>query len=170
MRISVIGHRSVADRSKVIDDVRDRLRAIVGDPRENAVFELASNLAEGADLLAVEAADRWPRMKLIAVLPLSQGDYARELTDDRSRGQFATALRRAAEVIELPAQTSRPASYRQAGRYLVDHCDHLIAMWDGQAGSKPGGTADTLAYARERLDPSRVHIVSVERGSVEARR
>jgi hypothetical protein len=170
MRISVIGHRSVADRSKAIGDVRACLSAIVGSPRKNAAFDLASNLAEGADLLAVEAAGAWPRMRLIAVLPLTQAEYARDVTGAGTREELAAALRRATEVIELPARASRPDSYRQAGHYLVDHCDHLIAMWDGQESGRAGGTADTLAYARERLDPSQIHVVSIERGSVEARR
>jgi hypothetical protein len=170
MRISVIGHRSVADRSRAVDATRACLRSIVGDPAEGPAFDLLSNLAEGGDRLAAEAGEAWPRMRLIAVLPLPQSDYARDFDSPVSREAFAAALRQAADVVELPAAESRPAAYRQAARYLVDHADHLIALWDGRPGDKPGGTADTLAYARERLDASRIHVVTVARGPVGASR
>ncbi len=44
-------------------------------------------------------------------------------------------------------EKSGPAAYFAASRYLVDHCDVLIAVWDGSTSS---GTADAVAYARDR--------------------
>jgi len=39
------------------------------------------------------------------------------------------------------------------GRWVVDHSDHLVAVWDGMAARGPGGTGDVVAYARERGHP-----------------
>ena len=170
MRIGVIGHRAVSNRPAVVVRAAGCLRGIVGDPSEDAAFELISCLAEGADRLAVEAAKSWSRMRLVAVLPLAEQDYARDFISKGSLDEFAAALRHAAEVVQLTANGSRADAYRQAGRYVVDRCDHLMALWDGQSAGAAGGTADMLGYARTRLDAARIHIVPVDRAPVEASR
>jgi hypothetical protein len=37
-----------------------------------------------------------------------------------------------------------------AGRVVVDRSSVLVAAWDGQPSRGLGGTADVVAYARER--------------------
>lgn len=170
MRIGVIGHRSVANRPAVVEAAAACLRGIVGDPSEDAAFELLSCLAEGADRLAVDAAKEWRRMRLVAVLPLPEQDYARDFITKGSLDEFTAALRHANEVIQLTATGSRADAYRHAGRYVVDRCDHLLALWDGQSPGAAGGTADILTYARTRLDAARIHIVRIDRAPVEASR
>jgi hypothetical protein len=44
-------------------------------------------------------------------------------------------------------------SYAQVGRYVVDHCDVLIAVWDGEPSSEHDGTAEIVQYALERRRP-----------------
>jgi hypothetical protein len=39
---------------------------------------------------------------------------------------------------------------------MVDHADELYAVWDGQPARGYGGTADVVAYARQRSIPVRV--------------
>jgi len=36
---------------------------------------------------------------------------------------------------------------------VVDHCDLLIAVWDGEPTSSRGGMAEIIAYAREQNRP-----------------
>ena len=50
------------------------------------------------------------------------------------------------------------------GRYVVDHCDVLIALWDGMPSSGQGGTAEIVSYAKEQCRP--VVIFSTETGDV----
>ncbi len=170
MRIGVVGHRSVSNPPAAVEAAAASLRRLVGDPAEDAAFELLSCLAEGADRLVVEAAKRWRRMRLVAVLPLPEQDYARDFNTKGSLDDFAAALRRANEVVQLTAAGARADAYRQAGRYVVDRCDHLMALWDGHSTGAAGGTADILTYARTRLDAARIHIVPVDRAPVEASR
>jgi len=40
-----------------------------------------------------------------------------------------------------------------ASRLMVDAADELFAVWDGQPARGHGGTADVVAYARERGKP-----------------
>ena len=41
----------------------------------------------------------------------------------------------------------------QVGQYVVDHCDVLIAVWDGQPARGRGGTAEIVQYAQEQNRP-----------------
>src|SRR5205085_2201316 len=43
---------------------------------------------------------------------------------------------------------ARRQAYFNAGRYVVDHCDVLIAIWDGKEARGKGGTAVIVDYAR----------------------
>jgi hypothetical protein len=59
-------------------------------------------------------------------------------------------LEQAEEIIELPYLTSREESYIAAGNYILDRCDVLIAIWDGQVAKGKGGTGEIVHIARER--------------------
>ena len=50
-------------------------------------------------------------------------------------------------------EEDRKRAYEQVGRHVVDHCDVLIAVWDGKPSRGRGGTAEIVAYARERKLP-----------------
>ena len=80
-------------------------------------------------------------------LPFAEEQYLRDFGSEQSRARFRELLSRAAEVVVLPATTSRQESYAQVGRYVVEHCDVLLALWDGQPTKGRGGTAETVAYA-----------------------
>jgi hypothetical protein len=62
-------------------------------------------------------------------------------------------LGQASEVITLPPKGTRTAAYSDAGRYVVDHADIVIALWDGGPPRGEGGTAEIVAYAREKDKP-----------------
>ncbi len=34
--------------------------------------------------------------------------------------------------------------------YILEHCDVLVALWDGQSEQGKGGTGEIVAIARER--------------------
>jgi predicted flavoprotein YhiN len=44
----------------------------------------------------------------------------------------------------------RDQAYAAVGRYVLEHCDVLIAIWDGQSAQGLGGTGDIVAQARQR--------------------
>ena len=60
---------------------------------------------------------------------------------------------RAAEVVVVPAAPTREAGYEQAGRYVLDHSDVLLAVWDGQGAQGQGGTGEIVARARQQGKP-----------------
>jgi hypothetical protein len=109
-----------------------------------------SPLAEGADRLVAERVLAREGSELEVVLPLDEVDYEADFKTDASRAEFRALLARARTVHWMSRAPSRNEAYAAAGRYVVDHCDVMIAVWDGRAANGPGGTADIVAYARER--------------------
>ena len=53
-------------------------------------------------------------------------------------------------------------AFLAAGRYIVDHCDVLFAVWDGLPAGAMGGTGDVVEYAR-RSERRVVHLNPIER-------
>lgn len=150
--IGVSGHRTLQNPDPIIAAVDETLHAI------KQIFEietiaLLSPLAEGADRIIAERALAIEGTKLIAVLPLPVESYQEDFRSHSSREQFQGLLELAIEIIELPGVINREESYRNVGKYLVAHCDVLIAIWDGQPARGPGGTAEVVALARDRNLP-----------------
>jgi hypothetical protein len=44
----------------------------------------------------------------------------------------------------------RVAAYEASGRAVVEGCEVLLALWDGAPSRGRGGTAEIVAFARER--------------------
>ncbi|GAA3772184.1 hypothetical protein [Streptomyces chiangmaiensis] len=104
-----------------------------------------SSLAAGADqLFAGIALDRG--VPLTAVIPGM--DYEAHLGDEDAQTSYRRLLKCCAARIDLPREPTHEEAYYAAGRWIVDHADRLIAVWDGCPARGPGGTADVVAYAR----------------------
>jgi len=115
-------------------------------------------MALGADLIFAEAAlelkREYPPTRFVAVIPCLEHDRGWNQTDRR-------LCREAAEKADGVVIVSNTRYYdgcmARRNRYLVDNCDELLAVYDG----KPGGTMQTINFAKERgirvtvINPSR---------------
>ena len=98
-------------------------------------------------------------------MPLELEDYRRDFNPaELARFQ---ALLNQADAITFPAPAEKPqrgkapagaaaaalddrqAAYERTGIFIVDHCDALVAIWDGLPARGRGGTAEIIAYARK---------------------
>jgi hypothetical protein len=174
LRIGVIGHRTVDDPSAAADEVR---RALVlarsAGPGDHAIgapvrLEVYSALAEGADRLAAGVLLDVPGATLVAVLPMATDDYLSDFPSPESKAAFLALLDRAARVEVVGPTRSRVEGYERAGRRIVDACDAVIALWDGEPSRGRGGTAEIVAYARGSGVP--VFWIGTNRGTVSLRR
>jgi hypothetical protein len=117
-------------------------------------------LAEGADRVVARAVLSYDGARLDAVLPLAVDDYLQDFETEASREDFAHLLahsRRPARLRTIridgearnaeEAKTLRKAAYERGGHYVVNHCDVLIALWDGKESRGRGGTAEIVDYA-----------------------
>ena len=105
-----------------------------------------SGMAQGADqwaaeqVLSLRGLGLFP-LRLIAVLPCLGQDSA---WPPEARQRYADILARADEVVRM-ADHYTPGCMQQRNRYLVDHADTLLAVYDG---GPQGGTAHTVDYAK----------------------
>jgi hypothetical protein len=63
------------------------------------------------------------------------------------------ALQHHAWSTRCPFTESTPECHMAAGKLMVDKADELYAVWDSKPARAYGGTADVVAYARERGIP-----------------
>lgn len=143
---------------------------------------ILSPLAEGADRLVAQEVLKSPDAVLEVALPLVGEEYIKDFQTDSSQREFLDLLHEARHPVSLRTKTleeeypggdlaeERRNAYRDVGHYVVDHCDVLIALWDGQASRGKGGTAEIVEYARNSDRPMIVistiapHDVIVEKG------
>jgi len=118
-------------------------------PNTSVALGILSPLAEGADRLIAREVLEVSDSSLEVVLPLPKDAYMQDFETGESKAEFEELLSRAINIRELQTSASRPEVYEQVGRYVVDQCDVLIAIWDGKSAEGPGGTGDVVIYARE---------------------
>jgi hypothetical protein len=153
IRIGITGHRFLSDVEKLragIDEVLARIEQ--NNPGQD--WSVISALAEGADRLVLERIWEYkPTAKLIVPLPLPVEEYQDGFTGDPSRQEFSHWLNLAVEVIRLQKPSVPEEGYLAAGLYVLDHCDLLIALWDGRKAQGQGGTGEIVSLAQRRRIP-----------------
>ena len=143
-QLAITGHRGLS--AELEAEVDQMIRAVVA---QNGSLVGVSCLADGADAVFAQAVlDAGG--SLVAVLPAAR--YREALPEDY-RPVYDQLLARAGKVVQLPYVTPDSHAYMEAGKRMIDESDSLLAVWDGQPGRGPGGTADVVAYARSRGVP-----------------
>ena len=167
--IGVTGHRDPRDEDveelkrrvgQVFDGIaKDYLTADGATP-----IVVLSSLAEGADQLVASVALERGAI-LIAPLPMPLEEYRKDFEfglTPNALSEFDRLLARAAAAPEMPLLDGaaiealrddagrRAMQYREAGLYIVRHCQILLALWDGdESDAKTGGTAEIVRIQRE---------------------
>lgn len=150
--IGVTGHRFLIEVDKIttgIDQALDHIERSFGD----SSLRIISALAEGADRLVVWRVKDRGNAALVVPLPLPEEEYLKDFQNQGSQEEFLELLDQAEEVLTLPPAPTREEAYASAGHYLLDHCQVLIAIWDGQDAQTVGGTGEIAAAARRRKLP-----------------
>jgi hypothetical protein len=156
IRVGVTGHRVLPDEPGIsarVDEILARVQRMIPSTATTSVlYEVVSPLGEGADRIVAERVMRLPSAILEVPLPLARQDYEHDFGSEDSRRRFGALLERA-DRVWVVGGSDRLDSYRQAGEYVVDSCDLLIAIWDGQPSRGTGGTRDIIESARRREMP-----------------
>lgn len=152
LTVSVTGHRDLVagEEDRLREQVRWFLRHLV-DEYPDLQVEVLSGLAEGADqLVAGEALALG--LPVTGVLPLPISEYRKDFADG---GAAFDALLTRCEIITLPIldgddpstdPEARDRHYAQLGVFLSNHCQVLLALWDGKPGGQLGGTGSVMTY------------------------
>jgi hypothetical protein len=138
--IGATGHQDLP--SSAIDYISAAIREILAGYPDIVGY---TSLAAGADqLFATEVLAAGGRLH--AVIPAD--GYAATFEGDAADA-YHRLFALAAEHTRLPFAAPGEAAYDAAGRWIAEHSDVLIAVWDGQPARGLGGTADAVAHARD---------------------
>ena len=138
--IGLTGHSTITDPTAVL--IHNEIMKILR-PAAYCLVGMTC-LARGADQVFAEAVLEVGGA-LSVVVPAR--DYFSQIKDQASLERCQRYLMSAATSITMDNETSGPDAYLEASRYLVDHCDLLLAVWDGSSSS---GTSDAVVYAQQR--------------------
>ena len=167
--VGVVGHRDV-DR----DDprLRETMEAELYKLRAQAPatpFVVLSPLAEGADRIVARIAMERLGARLVAVLPLQEDDYAADFTGGASQEEFRDLLSRAVVRTHVGLNEGpRVGNYARAGAHTVEHCQVLVAVWDGNPARGTGGTAHVVDWMLKGTVPDEFRSVREATCSVAA--
>jgi hypothetical protein len=175
VRIGVTGHRALRQPERIAATIGEVLDTGIRElfdrpfPPEHRATPLAytvlTPLAEGADRLVAKEVLKTANAEIEVVLPLAREDYLRDFAAAESKAEFEALCQKARLVHALgssplpsagraaDSEEERKRAYEKAGRHVVDRCDVLIAVWDGKPSRGRGGTAEIVAYAREKKRP-----------------
>lgn len=143
--VGVTGHQRIP--ADVLDFVVEGLtKEVESQPRPVIGY---SSLARGADQLFAEvllAAGG----ELHAVLPC---DRYESTMQGQARDAYFRLLSQATQTIQLPFPEPSEAAFSAAGKWIGEHSDILVAVWDGEEARGLGGTGDTVRHARQHGTP-----------------
>ncbi len=153
--VGVTGHRVLAKSEKCGLTIQSLLRIILKKARKKKISRMVvlSPLAEGADRIVAHECLKFPEFFLESPLPVEIDDYLTDFKTEESKKEFLALLSVSNDTRIMEKQASRTASYKLVGQYVVDHCDLLLAIWDGRPPENEAGTAAIVYYARSISRP-----------------
>ena len=158
LTIGVTGHRDLLESERPA--LESRVRAFFSDMAgryPGLKLQLLCPMAEGGDQLVARVALELG-IELIAVLPMRQYEYERDFESASALAEFRSLASRAGQIICLPDAPGlegatitgdaarRDRQYAQAGLFVSNHCQILLALWDGKPLHTVGGTAQVVRY------------------------
>lgn len=136
----VTGHRDIPARE--INRVKAALRREIEKAIADGFTRFMSGFAEGVDQyfaeIVLELKKSHLALELIAVIP-----YQKRLDSLREKKRTYEMLEACADVVVI-REEYQPSVYSHRNRYMVEHSDRVIAVYDGR---EKGGTAGTIRFA-----------------------
>ncbi len=160
--IGVTGHRDL--RPEDSEQIRSVVRDLLLDVQSilpHTSLRVLSPLAEGADRVVAEIALELG-IELVAVLPFDVEEFEKDFQSPESIQEFRQLKTRAAGTVKIDAFPHAEArrfdvydpkaiQYALAGAFVAEHCQLLIALWDGKDTGKVGGTRQVVHFVRSGI-------------------
>ena len=138
----VTGHRDLPQKEI------NYVKAVLGREIDRAVADgyicFMSGFGEGVDQyfaeIVLERQKETPALELIAVIP-----YRKRLDSLNEKGRTYEMLEACADVVVMQ-EKYHPSVYSHRNRYMVEHSDRVIAVYDGR---EKGGTVRAIRFAHQ---------------------
>lgn len=138
----VTGHRDLPQNQ--INYVKAALMREIEKAVADGFTCFMSGFAEGVDQYFVEMVMEKqkddPSLELIAVIP-----YQKRLDSLRTKGRTYEMLEACHDVVVIQEEY-QPSVYSHRNRYMVEHSNRVIAVYDGR---EKGGTVRTIRFAHQ---------------------
>lgn len=155
-KIGVTGHRDIEET----DELKNRVETVLSNLGLAEECEIITALADGADMfvteIAIEKHSEKLKVKVNVILPYEKDQYIKSINkNNRERFEFLLAKNSEARTCEWIGcaeneEDQKKEQYELCGRKIVNECDVLIALYDGEESRGKGGTAEIVEYAREK--------------------
>ena len=143
IRIAATGHRFLDTNYDLTASIQKVFAQIIQD-HPGANHHLLSALSKGSDQFVARIAMQYKEIKLIVPLPLPEELYLLDFETDEGRKKFIHFMNIADQVLTLTENSDHDSAYDVLGRYLIDQCHVLIALWNGEYSGKRGGTGEVV--------------------------
>ncbi len=145
MVAGITGHQNLGP-AEVSRWVRTEIRNAV---ERNNVERGYVSLAVGADQLFADIALEL-EIPYTVVLPCSGYEQTFSKVD---LPRFRYFLQRASAIRKLPFARPSEQAFYEAGKFVVEHSDFILAVWNGKPARGLGGTADIVSFAKANHKP-----------------
>jgi len=167
--IAVIGHRNLRDDN--LQSIRGSVTAFFETIRSflpDTEIVVLAGMAAGGDLVVAQTAlDAGLRVE--AALPMPLGEFALDFDDRNLRLLHQLLAHPNLRYVELSPPISanadgnrREAAYRNLTDALIRKGNLMLALWDGKAAHRPGGTADTVLRCLKVRTDDNSHLLHVD--------
>lgn len=133
----VTGHRSIPTEQTAF--VQNELRREIEKAIAEGYTGFMSGFAEGVDQWFAEIVknkrEKNPEIKLYAAIP------TRKRLHSLQKKEYTAELLNACAEITVMQEDYQPSVYAKRNRYMVEHSDRVIAVYDGR---EKGGTVNTI--------------------------
>lgn len=146
MICGITGHQRI-EPPESVDWVAHMIEEFVSS---HSVHQGLTCLADGADQLFANKLIQ-VQIPFTAVIPCS--NYEDAFSSRAAAEHYRKLLARAAAIDQLQYDAPSSEAFMEAGKRVVDRCDVLLAVWDGEDSAGYGGTADVVSYAKRRKTP-----------------
>ncbi|OJT54253.1 hypothetical protein [Bacillus altitudinis] len=150
MNVGITGHQNLGS-SQQYNDIAVKLKQII---TEHDVTCGYTCLAKGADQLFAEILKKIG-IPYHAIIPSE--NYDRTFDESISLLKYQDLLDHAVikKVLSFPEPEEK--AFYEAGKYVVESTELLIAIWDGQSARGLGGTGDIVKYCLS-LNKNVIHL------------
>ena len=152
LRVGVTGHRVLEEKTRrwAARQLDDLFSFLAGLPPSAAPRRALSSLAIGADQVFAEAAHHHG-IPIEVVIPFAS--FIEDFAKGAERDSYERLLSAATSIAHLPWAERSDEAYLAGGVWVVDHCDLLIAIWNGEKAAGAGGTGEVVDYSRDAGKP-----------------
>lgn len=162
-KIGIIGHRDLSKKN-LYKYQKKILKILLKFKMKYSNVQIITPLADGADRMVIFQAKKIG-IEFQTILPMEKSEYKKDFTYI-SKKEFDYLLSISKNIKILTNKMNcitRNQKYENAGKYISDNCDILLALWDGKYNNLKGGTSETIKYHLK--NKKELYYIKVDRNS-----